>query len=107
MVINTTFVNKAILTLLVLTVLLSVYTALIPEVQSAGNELNDTAICEAKGCIYNATDPICHQNTTNAIECEAEWQVPLSSLFDGQGIIIFILMVVLIIGIVKGTLKKK
>ena len=105
--INTAFVNKAIITILVIVLLFSIYSAIIPEAQTAGDEMNDSNRCTDVGCYYNITDPYCHVNTTNATVCQAPaYSIPLSGLFSSSGIVFLIIMAALLVFLVKGLLAK-
>lgn len=102
-------INTGLVIVISIVILMSLWNALIPEAQEAGDTLNDSNRCDAVGCHWNESRELlgglaCALNSSpegNATVCQEIGQsIPLSSLFGGQGIIITLLMVVaLFVGI--------
>ena len=95
-------------------VIFMAYASIVPEAQTAGNELNASNSCVDAGCFFNSshltTDGIdCYKdNATSGFLCDQSgYVVPLGGLFGGQGVVFVIIMVALLIVIVKGLLNKK
>ena len=110
--INTGTIEQAILVIVIIIVLFSIYAAMIPEAQTAGNSLNDSNRCNAISCTYNATSDVCQYNTTfagnSSLACSNPGgTIPLASLFGGAGVVFTILMAVLLIIVIGGLLSKK
>jgi len=108
-------VQTIILGLVVLVVLFNIYATIMPEAESAGDELGDAARCIEVGCAYNATDTwlesgyACAVNSSpegNATACGSSYEVPLSGLFASGGIIFIIVMAMFAIMIVKSYISK-
>lgn len=94
--------------LLIITVILfSVYASLIPEAQSAGNELGDASRCATDGGYWNITLDGCYTNTSTTAVAYDYSGVPLSSLFSGSGMVFLIIMAGLVMLIVTSIFPKK
>ena len=112
---NTRIINSAVIAIVVIVVLFTLYSVLVPEAQTAGSSMNDSSRCEAVGCDYNqsgrpAGDGITCYNTTSTISnasCpNAANSIPLGGLFNASGIVFVIIMAALLILTVKGLLTK-
>ena len=109
-------IEVALILILTVVILFSLYSALIPEVQTAGDALNDSNYCVSQGCFYNASlldespavDNPCRQenasNSSNA--CGVAHTLPIASIFRSGGIIVLLLMVTLILVIIKTVMPK-
>lgn len=107
---STSMATSAILIILAIVILFQVYAEVVPDAQDAGNDMNDSQICEAAGCTYNASGSpsTCQVNTTNTTECAADYQyIPLGGMVAGSGIAFTIIMAGLLITAVIGILKNK
>ena len=116
---STSVLNSAILVIVILVVLLSVYSAVVPEAQTAGNSMNDSNRCASVGCSWNDTGLLeasqgvtCYNTSTyilpGAAQCpEQNTSIPLSGLFSGTGVIFVIVMAALLILVVKGFMSSK
>lgn len=114
------FLNKKIeagaILILIVVVLFSLYSAFVPEVQTAGDSMNDSNRCNAVGCFYNTSAALsgelsgCRINSStegNLTACTSQIQtIPLASLFGGKGIVLLLLIVGLILVILKVVLPK-
>lgn len=91
-----------------LVVLLAIVAELAPEAREAGDELNDSNICNNNGCFYNSSTSVCQVNSSNTAGCENANSVPLGSLFGGSGVVMVLIMAAVFIGIIYAVrLKKK
>ena len=99
--ISTQMVNTAILSIVILVVLFKVYAELVPEAQTAGNELNDTYRCETTaGGYWNGTTPGCQVNSTNSTAL-GYTAIPLGGLFSSSGLVFIVIMASLVVVVVK------
>ena len=107
------FMEAVVTGLVVLIILFTAYSVIVPEAQSAGNSFNASEQCITAGCFYNATNStngFCGTDGLGETACDvssANTPIPLSGLFSGTGVVFLIVMAVLIIVIVKGYLKSK
>ena len=102
--------------IIIVIVLFSIYSSFIPEVQTAGDSMNDSNRCNAVGCFFNSSAGTggelqgCRINSSregNTTACASSLQtIPLSSLFRSGGIVVLLLMVGLLIAILKTVLPK-
>lgn len=108
-------IEIALLIILTVVILFSLYAALIPEVQTAGDSLNDSNRCNTIGCFYNTSArgvevSGCRINASiegNLTACPSNLQtIPLASLFKGGGIVVLLLIVTLILVIIKTVMPK-
>ena len=108
--------NVVVLAIVVVVVLLTAYSEIIPEAQTAGDNMNDSARCEDAGCSYNATGRVsgtsCYNstiyNSTTGVTCEGTYKpIPLSGLFSATGVVFVIVMAALLILVVKGFMQQK
>jgi ABC-type dipeptide/oligopeptide/nickel transport system permease subunit len=95
--------------LVIIVVMMSLGSTLIPEVQSAGDELNDSNRCTEAGCYYNSsnTDAECTQNATGGgtTACgESAQTMPLGGLFSSDGIVPLIIIVGLLVAVIGGAI---
>ena len=83
--------------------IMNITSAGIPEIQQAGNNLNDTNLCIAASCFYNSSlTPACRQdNASNTSTTCATGQhtVQFSGFFGGQGILVLAIMAMIVIGL--------
>ncbi len=103
--------------ILTVVILFSLYAAFIPEVQRAGDSLNDSNRCNAIGCFYNTSAGTtsnlqgCRANSSleaNTTSCGSNLQtIPISRFFRSGGIIVLLLMAALLIVIVRMVLPKR
>lgn len=107
-------INTAILVIILLVVLFSIYAELIPEAQSAGSAMNDSNRCIAAGCFPNtnhSTFTCINDSALNATEvgeCANRINpIPLSGLVNGTGVVFIVIMAALFILVIKGFLKSK
>ena len=108
--ITTATATTIVLTIMVIVILFQVYAEVVPEAQDAGNLMNDSQICTAAGCTFNASGSpsTCQVNTTNTSECASSYSyVPLGGLVAGSGLVFAVIMAGLLIAIIMGVLKKK
>lgn len=112
---KTDLINKAIIVILVITVLFTAYSEITPDIQEAGNSMNDSNLCADAGCAYNDSSVwlesgfACAVNSSpegNATACDYD-PIPLSGLFGGRGVVLMIIMAALAIFIIRGILKNK
>ena len=102
--------------IIIVVVLFQIYASLVPEVQTAGDSMNDSNRCNAVGCFFNtsagATSNLqgCRANSSveaNKTACSNSAQtIPLSGLFKGTGIVVLLLMVGLLLIILRTILPK-
>ena len=110
--INTSFINKAIITILVVVLLFSIYSAIIPEAQTGGDEMGDAYLCTELGaCILNATANEtypCRLTANQSLNCTGGQvtSIPLSGLFSGTGMMFVIIMAGMLFLVIKGILAK-
>ncbi len=104
MTLNRKLIQGILLSIIIIVVLFKVYASLIPEVQSAGADLNDTRQCVSQGFFFNETATVC-QTSENDSSTQAFTSIPLSGIFSQGGIVILLLMIFLIILILKDVLK--
>ena len=108
--ISTGFVNTVILAIILITVLFQVYAEVIPEAQTASESMNNSQVCVAGGCYYNASYG-CQYNSTfqdNATyRCAIRGEGSFIPLSGTLGITYVIIMAALLILIVKSTMNKK
>ena len=110
---STGTITFAVMAIIIIVVLFSLYAALVPEAQTAGDSLGDAARCADVGCYYNETSI----NATSGILCETtqasgaactvgHQSIPLGALFSGTGIVFVIIMAALLILVVRAYLNK-
>lgn len=105
---TTAGVQSAILVIVIIVVLFSVYAAMIPEAQTAGDSLNDSNRCADVGCTWNASTPQCtnQSNQSGAGVCtESAYALPLGGIFGSTGVVFVVLMAMLLIVVIVGLLK--
>lgn len=97
-------------------ILVSIFAALVPEVNNAGDQLNQSNQCNGLGgCLFNATNSSvapCREAADQANACPSGGNevVPLSGLFASNGVITLIvlaLLVFIVFFILIGRLKMK
>jgi len=109
-------IEVALILILTVVILFSLYSALIPEVQTAGDSMNDSNRCNAVGCFFNSSAGTggelqgCRINSSregNTTACASSLQtIPLSSLFRSSGIVFLLIMVGLLLTLLKIILPK-
>lgn len=106
---NSNIITAAVSTIVVLIVLFTAYSTIVPTAGTAGDDLGDEARCGDVGCFYNssATETCSLNSTEQTTACGSNYQVPLSGLFSSSGVIFIIIMSALLIVIVKGIMTKK
>jgi len=113
---NVKVLNTAILVIVLVVVLFQVFAGIVPEAQSAGDEMNNSNRCADVGCAWNTSSTwlefgaSCAINSSpegNATACPHAYTVPLQGLFSGKGVVFYIIMGMLIILIVKSFIKGK
>lgn len=76
----------------------------VPVIQTAGDSLNDTNLCNTAGCFYNASvTPSCANSSLNQslIACPTgQHSAQFNTFFGGSGIIILAIMAMIVIGII-------
>ncbi len=107
---KTSTINTAILVIILIVIIFQVYASVVPEAQTAGDNLNDTNRCNDVGCFYNVSedaDTPCRNTTGNVTSaCTAGSQtIPLAGLFSGTGVVFLIVMAALLILIVFSLMK--
>lgn len=101
-------IEVVVIIILTIVVLFEIFTGLIPEVQSAGDELGDANRCSDAGGSFNVTQALCLNGTSPADTAQVSFDaIPISSIFSGTGIIVLLLMVGLLIGILRVVLPKR
>lgn len=103
---NGKMVTGIVMTIIVIIILFNAFATLVPEAQTAGNDLNASNRCEAVGCFYNASvESIapCRNGSGdyNSTRCETSSAIPFGGLFSGGGIVFLIVMIFLFIMIFK------
>ena len=97
----------SIIAIVVLTVLLSAYSILVPEAQTSGDNIY-TARCEDVGCTWNTTSDVCRllnsSGQQNGTACRTQGEMPLGSLFTSDGVVFVIIMAAFLILIVRSFL---
>ena len=104
------FVNTVVLTIILITVLFQVYAEVIPEAQTASSSMNDSQICAAASCAYNASYG-CQYNSTfqgNAtLQCSIQGSDSFIPLSGTLGVTYVIIMAALLVLIVKSSMGTK
>lgn len=110
---QTSVVSYAIIGIIILTVLFSVYAAMMPTAQTAGNRFNDSATCSAAGGVYctNLTPNDCYTACRNNVSASspviAYNSIPLNTIFSGTGVVFVLVMAALLIIVIKAFISKK
>ncbi len=102
-------ITVAVTIIISVVVLFTLFSDLVPEAQSAGNEFSDDNKCVEAGCIVNSTFTNTCRNDTipSSTVCPFDVEnVPLASIFGGTGVIILLLMVTLFLGIISLVMPK-
>ena len=105
------FVNTVVLTIILITVLFQVYAEVIPEAQTASSSMNDSQICVAASCAYNASYGGCQYNSTfqgNAtLQCSIQGSDSFIPLSGTLGVTYVIIMAALLVLVVKSSMGTK
>ena len=109
---NPKIVSIAVMAIVILVVVFQTYASIVPEAQTAGDELTNEGRCTAVSCEYNATggiaNEVCYTDTNYNVSCGSSYKpVPLGSLFGSTGVVFVIIMAALMILIVKTYMGKK
>jgi len=105
---GTAMINQAILAMVMIVVLFKLYADLVPEAQTAGNEMNSSNLCVTQGFYWNTSDTpsACNTNATHSIAADFD-AIPLAGIFSGSGVVFIVIMAALIIVVVKSFLSGK
>ena len=93
--ISKTGITSIIFGLILIVVIISVIGSLTPTLQDAGDALNDSNQCAARGCYWNLTGAntsLCEVDDATISLCTDEAPIPFSGLFAGSGILILVLI---------------
>lgn len=101
---TTATINTSIIAMVIIVVLFKLYAVLVPEAQTAGNELSDASFCGDAGGYYNTTTLVCQTSAVNVTPVSYTG-IPLSGLFSGSGLVFIIMMVGLLIIVVKNIIS--
>lgn len=105
--IKTSIITATIITIITVVLILNIYSEVVPEAISSGNQMNDSQICESASCYYNDATSVCQVNSTNTTGCENSYKyIPLGGLFSGSGIVFIIIMGALLITLVMSFISK-
>ena len=117
---NTMVKGKVISTVLAviigIIILISIFAALVPELNNAGDQLNESNQCDGlSSCIFNATNNSvspCRDTTNQSVVCASggNQDVPLGGLFGSNGVVVLIvlaLLIIIVFGILIGRMKMK
>ena len=105
---STGMVNTAILAIVLLVVLFRLYAQLVPEAQSAGDDLNASNYCIDQGCYYNTSGAnTCGEVANGSEPCDSGGTLAFGGLFSSDGVVFIVIMAALIIVVVKSFLKGK
>ena len=109
--VTTGFIQKVFLGVILLVVLFAGAAQILPNAQSAGDELSDEGQCNVLDtCTYNTTassSQPCRTSTNHSQVC-AQGQpdgVPLASLLGGNGVVFLAIMAGLVLLVVVSTLR--
>lgn len=101
-------INVIVGIIITIVVLFSLFQTLVPEAQSAGNQLSDATRCSDAGGFLNATQALClngsNQEDTTVVAFSA---IPIASIFSGTGVVILLLMVFLLLLILGMVLPRR
>lgn len=103
-----TKINTAILVIITVVILFSLFNALIPEAQSAGTTLGDIQTCGDAGGFFNSTQGLC-LNGTGPVDTDlvSFSSIPLNTLFSSSGVIILLLMVGLLLVVLQIVFSRR
>lgn len=101
-------INAVIGAIITVVVLFTLFSNLVPEAQTAGNQLGDSQRCSDAGGNFNTTQSLCLNGTNPADTAQVSFQsIPVSTLFGSSGVVILLLMVALLIIVLKTVLPSK
>lgn len=102
------------LSVILLIILFTVLAQLLPELENAGDQLNQTNICGGlTGCIFNATNSSaapCRDSINQSLNCQlGDGEVPLNSLFSFSiiGLLVAAVVILLVISALASKLRNK
>lgn len=99
-------VNKAVMIIVTVIVLFSIYASLTPEAMDAGDSFNDSNNCDNNGYYYNHSALSC-RSAANSLTVIPGQSIPLNSLFAGDGFAFILVMIGLLIITLSIVLHKK
>ncbi len=108
-------INTVVIIIISIVVLFQIFAGIVPEAQTAGDQMSDETVCIDTGCVFNTSlTPDCQSNRSpqgfggnSSGTCPfALENIPLSSLFGSSGIVILLLMVLLFLGALKIVIPK-
>lgn len=104
-------INNVVGIVIFVVVIFQIFSSLVPEAQSAGEQLNSSNRCAELGCFFgdgiNGTQDGCFNNQSVEQEnCAVNNEIPLSSLFSSRGVVILLLMVGLFIMVIRLVMPK-
>jgi hypothetical protein len=100
--------TASILGLIIIVILFSAFSEILPEAQDAGDSMNNTARCIAAQGVWcntncsGGTPANCSSSTLQAYD-----EVPLNGLFSSGGVVFIIVMASLLVAVVIGFFKNK
>lgn len=101
-------IQAAVLAIVILVILFTAYSEIIPEAQTAGDSFGDVARCADSGGVFNVTQGACLNGTSPADTGVVGFTpTPLSTLFSGTGVVFLIVMAALLVLVVRAYLSKK
>lgn len=65
---------------------------IVPEAQSAGDQLNQSNRCADVGCLFNSTTDLCQVGPDDSSGCGVNTTVPLASLLGSNGVVFIVIM---------------
>jgi len=96
-------VNKFVSFVIGIAVVFFIGAAIIPEAQTAGDDLGDSARCSSSGGFFNTSQSLCLNGTSPADTAQVSFKaIPLSSLFAAGGIVFILIAVFLLNMIIRG-----
>jgi hypothetical protein len=103
-----TKINTVIVSVITIVILFQIFSTLVPEAQSAGDELGDLQRCSDAGGFYNNTQALCLNGTNPADTAQVTFSaIPISSLFGSSGVAVLLLMILLLMIVLKIIMPKR
>jgi len=102
-------ITSVVVMLVLIVVGFSIYASLVPEVQSSGDELGDSAMCADAGGYWNTTLESCRNNVSSGtVSTEYDYTpVPLGGLFSGTGFVAILIMLAFLVVVITSVMPKK
>lgn len=89
-------------------ILFSLFADLVPEVQTAGTEFQDSDVCGEAGGFFNSSQGLCLNGTTPGDTAQVSFSaIPLGGLFSSTGVVIILLMIFLLLLVLKIVLPSR